>query len=459
MAQSKIKAQTHSYKEQDYIFVDQPEENLKDLECPICQDIVSEPLLTSCGHLFCRECYNNKGRDPQCPVCRQTHTTVPDNRTNRLVKSLRVRCVNHQYGCKWVGDLSDEVQHRTTQGSCQFEEIPCPYNCGNTIHRMTQACHLQECPKRPHRCRHCNKVGPHQYVEGDHRKSCLRYPVRCPNGCDKRIPREETASYRLKKELFSMKERLRLEEHCTRELEEDAKAKAECIRQLEWNITTMTRHISDLERDNQAMKKRTRQLKRDTEVKTEQIHELQRDTAAKSEWILEFERATETRADHTNSLEREVNSMTEQICGLQSDNESKKERIHDLELDGEDKEERIHHLEGQVKAMTQHICDFERNAKDMTEQLQKESEANTECIREHEKAAKAKDQQICHLEGIAKSRAQRITRLTAENSERQRKLQYVKKLIVFALGVVILFHLNPLYFIPLLVLLLTVVYA
>ena len=289
MALTKIPDLTHSYRGQDYLFVDQLEENLKELECPICQSIVSEPLLTTCGHLFCRECYKKK-KFAHCPICRQEHTTVPDNRTNRIVKNLRVRCVNHQYGCKWVGDLSAEVQHRTTQGSCQFEEIPCPYNCGNTIHRMTKACHLQECPRRPHRCRHCNKEGPYQYVEGDHRKSCLRYPVRCPNGCDARIPREETASYTLKKELSSMKERLRLEEYRTHELEEDAKAKAESIYQLEWDVEAMNQHIDVLEKDTEAKTFHLHNVERDNEAMTKRVHQLERDIGEKAEQIKVLQR-------------------------------------------------------------------------------------------------------------------------------------------------------------------------
>ena len=434
MALAKIPDLTHSYRGQDYIFVDQLEENLKELECPICQSIVSEPLLTTCGHLFCRECYHT-GRNTQCPLCRQEHATVPDKRTDRIVKSLQVRCVNHQYGCKWVGDLSGEERHRTAQGSCQFEEIPCPYNCGNTIRKVTQTHHLQqECSQRPYRCRHCNKVGPHQDIEGDHRKSCLRYPVRCPNGCDARIPREETASYRLKKEVSSMKERLRLEEHRTRELEEDAKAKAECIRQLEWDAEAMNQHIDALERDTEAKTFHLHNVKRDKEAMTKRVHQLERDIRAKAE----------------------------QIEVLQRDNPAGKEHILDLKLDIEAKNERIHIVEGERRAMAKRICDLERKANDKTEQLrhlQKENKAKTENIREIERTAKAKAKHVHYFERVTKSKTQLITQLTAENSERQRKLQYVKKLIVFALGAIALLHLNPLYFLPLLVLLLTVVYA
>ena len=49
MAHSKLPDLSHSYKGQDYIFVGQLEDHLKQLECPICCDIVSEPLQTIVG--------------------------------------------------------------------------------------------------------------------------------------------------------------------------------------------------------------------------------------------------------------------------------------------------------------------------------------------------------------------------------------------------------------------------
>ena len=124
MALSKIPDLKHSYKGQDYIFVGQLESYLKELECPICCGIVNEPQQTSCGHLFCRECYNRLEDDmrwgAKCPVCKQDHNTVQDSFNERRVKVLQVRCTNYQYGCQWVGNLGDEMQHRTKPKSCQL---------------------------------------------------------------------------------------------------------------------------------------------------------------------------------------------------------------------------------------------------------------------------------------------------------------------------------------------------
>ena len=56
---------------------------------------------------------------------------------------------------------------------------------------------------------------------------------------------------------------------------------------------------------------------------------------------------------------------------------------------------------------------------------------------------------------VERAQAQRIC---AENSEKQKKIKQMKKLIVFALGIIVLCRMHPLYLIPLLILG-TVVYA
>ena len=61
-----------SYQGVEYEFIDEIKKNLEDLVCPICQEILSDPLITSCGHLFCRRCLEEDGRGlKDCPVCRQ----------------------------------------------------------------------------------------------------------------------------------------------------------------------------------------------------------------------------------------------------------------------------------------------------------------------------------------------------------------------------------------------------
>jgi SWI/SNF-related matrix-associated actin-dependent regulator of chromatin subfamily A3 len=41
-------------------------------ECPICMEDISQPVITSCGHLYCRGCIENWmiNETAVCPLCR-----------------------------------------------------------------------------------------------------------------------------------------------------------------------------------------------------------------------------------------------------------------------------------------------------------------------------------------------------------------------------------------------------
>ena len=332
MALSKIPDLTHSYKGQEYTFVGQLEDYLKEIECPICHSIVSEPVLASCGHLFCKECHNKLERPMglhgsingryQCPVCTQQHTIVEDKFIDSRVKNLKVRCLNHTKGCDWVGCMSDEGQHRAKQGGCDYEDMQCAHGCGNTIRRMTQQAHSVECPMRPHNCEYCGDEGPYQCIIGDHLDTCRRYPVQCPYGCQEKIPREDVIrEVKLKEELSATAKKLEVEECRANQLEQDMKAKMKHIDELKRNNSATTGRIAQLKSDAAATARQIRKLERDSIAQTEHIHQLERDTEAKTQGI--------------RDLERNINEKTERIRVLTQDTEAKARQIRNLESETE----------------------------------------------------------------------------------------------------------------------------
>ena len=186
------------YRQVPYTFVNHFEAYLQELICPICKEIVEEPLLTSCGHIFCEKCHRESNRPvsygrrtstpityAQCPVCRQKHTTMKDNFNDRRAKSLQVRCRNHEGGCQWVGALADEVGHREKTNGCEFEPISCPrQGCSASMRRQDLAQHANmECLFRPYQCEYCDLEGTYSSITGSHYQECMRYPVTCPNDC------------------------------------------------------------------------------------------------------------------------------------------------------------------------------------------------------------------------------------------------------------------------------------
>uniref|UniRef100_A0A3Q3LV14 RING-type domain-containing protein n=1 Tax=Labrus bergylta TaxID=56723 RepID=A0A3Q3LV14_9LABR len=58
--------------------------------CPVCQDVLKDPVSTSCGHWFCRQCitsyWDQSGSpgDSSCPQCGKRSRTGPGLQTENL---------------------------------------------------------------------------------------------------------------------------------------------------------------------------------------------------------------------------------------------------------------------------------------------------------------------------------------------------------------------------------------
>lgn len=53
---------------------------VEDYNCPICLDLLLEPVVGACGHEFCKDCYTRwleRSRAyPTCPLCREVLSVV-----------------------------------------------------------------------------------------------------------------------------------------------------------------------------------------------------------------------------------------------------------------------------------------------------------------------------------------------------------------------------------------------
>ena len=176
-----------SYKGREYLFVEE-KRNLEVLQCPVCFEIVLEPVQTSCGHLFCKRCVQEVTR---CPACREQFTSMPDHFNNRQVRCLRVKCPFMANGCKWVGDLGDVDDHEAVR--CKFLPKPCPY-CDFTTTRMEKLQeHLKTCDNHIFRCPNGCGVAPSRRGFNQHLEECPEQLVQCKFsilGCDAVLPRK-----------------------------------------------------------------------------------------------------------------------------------------------------------------------------------------------------------------------------------------------------------------------------
>ena len=187
MADSIVK---YSYNGTEYYFVSKDPAQIEDLKCLICLELVYEPVLTSCGHLFCQRCVR---RRTKCPACQDKLQCMRNQRDERRVKGLKVKCPNWEKGCEWQGDLGDTAQHRGTK--CQMEAILCPTGCKEKILRGYLKGHAGICPQRAYKCPHCQFEGTFTNVTTTHFTVCKEFPLGCLAGCRSFHSRDKMANH------------------------------------------------------------------------------------------------------------------------------------------------------------------------------------------------------------------------------------------------------------------------
>ena len=160
-----------SYKGVCYTFVGMQSEHLEELKCSICLELVSDPVQTSCGHLFCGKCITET---ETCPVDRTNFTTTPDHFNNRRLGNFKVKCPNNEKGCDWVGELREAEDHISEV--CGYQTmVKCRNGCGREMGRKQLKIHETT------ECRHRNS----------HLSVFESFRLPCVAGCKRTLTRRE----------------------------------------------------------------------------------------------------------------------------------------------------------------------------------------------------------------------------------------------------------------------------
>lgn len=186
----------------EYDFVDEVPDRLN---CLICAKPFRDPhLAVCCGKHYCSSCltdwFRGKNGRESCPHCRAKgakFTHVINKGLKSEVNELKIYCPNRDKGCRWKDQLGHLEAHRTSESGCDYERIPCPNKCEDSIefdgivfplsgnkhvYRKDLARHLTtECVNRSYCCEYCHTRDTYQIIVDFHYKQCPEHPVPCPN--------------------------------------------------------------------------------------------------------------------------------------------------------------------------------------------------------------------------------------------------------------------------------------
>ena len=75
------------------------------------------------------------------------------------------------------------VTFKNDLGRCLFEDVTCSNQSGKKLQRRNLLNHTQTCPRRTVDCQYCGVTGEYEFIEGEHKEMCPKFPLSCPNSC------------------------------------------------------------------------------------------------------------------------------------------------------------------------------------------------------------------------------------------------------------------------------------
>lgn len=261
-----------------YEFVAEPPDYVR---CIVCRLPSRDPYLTDCcGNVFCHSCLQTSIQEKAAkssgsangPVCPNARCPNPrglkmfrNKQIERTVNELKVYCTNRSKGCGWQDRVSEIPLHLAR--NCQFEDVECTNKCGHMIQRQQLSRHVSnECQSRTVKCKYCRSEGKHSFILGDHKDTCPKYPVTCPNNCK--------ASDLLQEGLAAHREKCPLEIIECEYFSEGCTAKIFRQNLAKHNKDNMEKHFALIKSELGKAKKKEKDVQDVTAIKQDLAHKL-----------------------------------------------------------------------------------------------------------------------------------------------------------------------------------------
>ncbi|XP_014663646.1 PREDICTED: E3 ubiquitin-protein ligase TRAF7-like [Priapulus caudatus] len=170
-------------------FVEMPN---KKLFCTLCSNVYKDPVITICGHTFCRVCVTSKKHGDVCPVDNSKLSVVVANiavseQIGELLVHCRYGCTRRDDGSGWHIDASGCTEtikvhtRREHEDGCGFRVIQCPNNptCA-PVRAMDLDDHMKHCENLscPHVKYGCGFCGTGEELETHLDTSCRFEPLK-----------------------------------------------------------------------------------------------------------------------------------------------------------------------------------------------------------------------------------------------------------------------------------------
>lgn len=166
---------------------------ISDYICSLCKGVYYDPVVDTCGHVFCKEClekFLEITKQHVCPItkaCIDINMVGPIKFVAQILEKQTLKCLNKF--CDWLGKLSDLNSH--LKNDCVFEMIKCSFiDCETKVERRNLKEHEENCDYKHVNCELCSERILLIEKKSSHSQICKKEKIECFQGCGNNIERD-----------------------------------------------------------------------------------------------------------------------------------------------------------------------------------------------------------------------------------------------------------------------------